>query len=72
WEFPTTPPDARTRAAPVPTRFVVRLGETPAGTRGIGGALVGRLAKFVIVRVGDELIAKGAGKLAELFENRRR
>ena len=73
WELPQQ--DAvRSPYAAAPSHFEVAFDgpPPPTGRRGLVGRVAGRIARFVVVRVTDELIAKGAQRIAELFEQRNR
>jgi hypothetical protein len=70
WQLPERAGARRGGAA---TRFTVDLApDWSDGQRGITGAVVGRVVRFVVCRLGDQLIRKGTEKIAETFEERYR
>ncbi|MGH8977301.1 MAG: esterase/lipase family protein, partial [Acidimicrobiia bacterium] len=73
WELPQ-PGAVRSPYAAAPTHFDLALDAPPpaAGKRGVFGRVAGRVARVLVLRVTDELLAKGAQRLAELFEQRSR
>ena len=73
WELPRQE-SVRSPYAAAPSHFEVAFHSPPppTGRRGFAGRVAGRLARFVVIRVTDELMAKGAQRVAELFEQRYR
>ncbi|MGH9117017.1 MAG: DUF7379 domain-containing protein [Acidimicrobiales bacterium] len=53
-------------------RFDVDLAPSTTSTRGLLGNLAGRVVRFVVLKLGDRIIAAGAERLAAAFEERYR
>ena len=52
--------------------FDVELAASTASTRGVLGNIAGRVVRFVVLKLGDRIVAAGAERLAAEFEDRYR